>query len=228
VTEALAFAATASLALVLGSGIGAYWKAPRAFMAAALAFAAGALTAALAFELFAEEEHENLLTASTGLLAGATIFILVDAWLERRWPRREATGLALVAAVTLDGVPENLALGVTLSDEGSVALLAAIFVSNLAESLGGAAEMRAGGATPRRAIAIWLVVAGLLAVSIFAGMLVGTGAESRSFLLAFAGGAVLASLADTLIPEAYREGGPYVAFATVAGFLLSFLLAASD
>jgi ZIP family zinc transporter len=43
-------------------------------------------------------------------------------------------------------------------------------------------------------------------------------------LLAFAGGAVLASLADTLMPDAYREGGGLIAFATAAGFFLSFMI----
>jgi zinc transporter, ZIP family len=117
---------------------------------------------------------------------------------------------------------------VTLAAEGSLALLAAIFFSNLAESLGGAAEMREGGDPPRRAILLWLAVAVLLAAALIVGRLVGGKGGAHGFLLAFAGGAVLASLAATLMPEAYREGGPFVAFATAAGFLLSFLLASSD
>jgi ZIP family zinc transporter len=56
-------------------------------------------------------------------------------------------------------------------------------------------------------------------------VLSGASQETLSVLLAFAGGAVLASLADTLMPDAYREGGPYVAFATAAGLFVSFLLA---
>jgi zinc transporter, ZIP family len=228
VLETAAFAAVASLGLVLGGLAGAFWRAPRQIVAVALAFAAGSLTAALAFELFAEEHHGNLLVSSVGLLAGGTVFILVDASLERRWPRDKATGFALLAAVTLDGIPENLALGVTLAETGSVALLAAIFFSNLAESLGGAAEMRRGGDPATRPIVLWIAVAALLAFAVFAGRLLGGTGGANGFLLAFAGGAVLASLADTLMPEAYRDGGPFVAFATVAGFLLSFLLAASD
>lgn len=226
--ETIAFAAAASTGLVIGSVTGAYWRAPQGFIATALAFAAGALTAALAFELFAEEKHESLVLASVGLIAGATVFIVVDAALERHWPRDKATGLALLAAVTLDGVPENLALGVTLAGQGSVALLAAIFFSNLAEALGGAAEMRQGGDSPRYAILLWTVTGVLLAGAVILGRLLGTAGGAEGFLLAFAGGAVLASLVDTVVPEAYREGGPYVAFATVAGFLLSFLLATSD
>ncbi len=130
--------------------------------------------------------------------------------------------------MTLDGVPENLALGVTLVHGGSVALLAAIFFSNFAESLGGAADMREGGDTRARAFSVWAAVALLLVASLVAGRLLGGTAGAHGFLLAFAGGAVLASLAATLMPEAYREGGPFVAFATVGGFLVSFLLATSD
>jgi ZIP family zinc transporter len=226
--ETIAFAAAASSGLLLGSGVGAFWRAPRRFVAAALAFAAGSLTAALAFELFAEEQHESLVAASLGLVAGGTVFTLIDAAAERRWERKKATGFALLAVVTLDGVPENLALGVTLATEGSVALLAAIFFSNLAESLGGAADMREGGDSPQRAIVLWVATALLLALAVVVGRLLGTTGGAHGFLLAFAGGAVLASLVDTVMPEAYREGGPYVAFATIGGFLLSFLLAMSD
>jgi zinc transporter, ZIP family len=222
------YLAVSAAGLVFGSAIGAYWPAPHSFIGVALAFAAGSLTAALAFELFAEEEQENLWLAAAGLAGGATVFIIVDAALERRWPREKATGLALVAAVTLDGVPENVALGVTLAGGGSLALLAAIFFSNLAESLGGSAEMREGGDPPRRAILLWLAVAVLLASALILGRMIGGTGGAHGFLLAFAGGAVLASLAATIMPEAYREGGPFVAFATAAGFLLSFLLASAD
>ena len=197
-------------------------------VAAALAFASGSLTAALAFELFAKENHESLWLAAAGLIAGAAVFTVIDALLEQRWPREKATGFALLAAVTLDGVPENVALGVTLAADGSLALLVAIFCSNLAESAGGAAEMREGGDSRLRVVLLWITVAALLAAALVAGRLLGGTGGAEGFLLAFAGGAVLASLAATLMPEAYREGGPFVAFATAAGFLLSFLLAASE
>jgi ZIP family zinc transporter len=66
-----------------------------------------------------------------------------------------AVGFALLAAVTLDGVPENLALGVSLlSGGGSLALLVAIFCSNFPESLVGAVAMRSGGRSAPFAIGI--------------------------------------------------------------------------
>ena len=72
----------------------------------------------------------------------------------------------------------------------------------------------------------WALAAVLLAGAVLAGaaVLEGVGQETLSVVLAFAGGAVLASLVDTLFPEAYEQGGPWVALATVAGFLLPFLL----
>ncbi|UZX02060.1 zinc permease [Arthrobacter sp. CDRTa11] len=140
---------------------------------------------------------------------------------------RGAAGMALLAAVTLDGVPENIALGVALGEgTGGLALLAAIFVSNLPEALVGAASMRSQGRSTASIIGLWLACAVLLvaAVVIGAGPLSGTDPEAISLPLAFAAGAVIASLADTLMPEAYEHGGPAVALSTAAGFVLAFVL----
>ena len=140
---------------------------------------------------------------------------------------RGAAGMALLAAVTLDGVPENIALGVSLGEgTGGLALLAAIFVSNLPEALVGAASMRSQGRTGGAIMALWTICAVLLvaAVVLGAGPLSGADPETISLPLAFAAGAVIASLADTLMPEAFEHGGPAVALSTAAGFVLSFVL----
>lgn len=140
---------------------------------------------------------------------------------------RGAAGMALLAAVTLDGIPENVALGVALGEgTGGLALLAAIFVSNLPEALVGASSMRSQGRSAGAVMGLWTVCAVLLvaAVVIGAGPLSGTEPETISLPLAFAAGAVIASLADTLMPEAYEHGGPAVALSTAAGFVLSFVL----
>jgi len=139
---------------------------------------------------------------------------------------------ALLAAVTLDGVPENLALGVSLASSseeglaGIVALLVAIFVSNFPESLVGAAAMRSGDRSPRFVIGIWTVTAVVLTVAVVVGRAVADGMSpgTLAFALAFAGGAVLASLADTLMPEAFEHGRPFNAMSTALGFLLAFVL----
>ena len=147
-----------------------------------------------------------------------------------------AVAFALLAAVTLDGVPENLALGVSLvSDEaaaeggggGTLALLIAIFASNFPESLVGAVAMRAAGRSAGFAIGVWSAAAVLLAAAVVFGYSIFSGVSetSLSFAMAFAGGAVLASLADTLMPEAFEHGRPFNSFATAAGFFVAFVLA---
>jgi ZIP family zinc transporter len=229
---ALLYGLAASSALVIGGVAGALWKPPEGLVATGLAFASGALVSALAFDLFAKAFRQGgSLYAAGGFLAGGAVFILTNALLERLVGRLggSATGFALVAAVTLDGVPENLALGVSLLESSGttgIALLAAIFASNLPEALGGAAHMREKGQSKRLVIGIWMVTAALLAASVVLGRTVlgDLEGETLSVILAFAGGAVLASLADTLMPDAYSKGGPFVAFATVGGFLASFLL----
>lgn len=232
-SNALLFAAGASSALVAGAAAGVRWEPPAKLLAALMAFAAGALTAALAYELFEVSfERGGSVRSAVGLFLGATAFIGLDTLLDRsvRATGDSGVGLALLAAVTLDGVPENLALGTTLAEGGgSMALLVAIFASNLPEALVGARSMQANGRSRRFTVVMWSVAATLLAAAVLAGaaVLEGVGQQTLSVVLAFAGGAVLASLVDTLFPKAYEHGGPWVALATVAGFLLSFLLNAA-
>lgn len=238
------FGLAASSALVVGSAVGARWSPPKTATGVLLAFASGALISALAFELFEEAFTMGAaLHAGLGLLAGAATFVVCDTLLDRYVTggdsgpeQREVTsagarrgvGLALLAAVTLDGVPENLALGVSLVSGASLSLLVAIFFSNLPESLVGAVSMRSSGMSPRTVMATWVACAVLLAAAVVLGRAT-AGALSEEVLgvaLAFAGGAVLASLADTLMPEAFEHGRPFNAFATAAGFFSSFVLAA--
>jgi zinc transporter, ZIP family len=140
-------------------------------------------------------------------------------------------GLALLAASILDGVPENLALGVSLADQesagGSLALLAGIFAANFPEALVGAVSMRSQGWSVRSTAGLWLATAVLLVPAVVIGRvaLAGANPSTLAFPLAFAGGAVLAALADTLMPEAFERGRPFNAFATCAGFFLAFFLA---
>ena len=140
-------------------------------------------------------------------------------------------GLALLAASILDGVPENLALGVSLADQesagGSLALLAGIFAANFPEALVGAVAMRSQGRSVRATAGLWLATAVLLVPAVVIGRVALADADpgTLAFPLAFAGGAVLAALADTLMPEAFERGRPFNAFATCAGFFVAFVLA---
>jgi zinc transporter, ZIP family len=254
--ESVVFGVIASSPLVLGALVGGRLRIPKRVLAAMLAFAAGALITALTFELFEDSyERGGIWRAAAGLIVGALLFTLLSQRLDRLAEGHRkadhgsekldadaaasdtptsaasvsgAAGLALLAAVTLDGVPENIALGVSLGEgTGGLALLAAIFVSNFPEALVGSASMQAQGRSQRFILGVWTICAIVLALAVVvgAGPLSTARSETLSLPLAFAAGAVLASLADTLMPEAYEQGGPTVALSTTAGFVLSFVLA---
>ncbi len=236
---ALLYGLAASSALLIGAAVGVVWDPPRRLTGVMLAFASGALISALSFELFEEAFVLGGATRSgLGLLAGAATFVAVDSWLDHRMtsdsgPRQRdvaagGVGLSLLAAVTLDGVPENIALGASLAGGASATLLLAVFVSNLPEALVGAVAMRSTGRSRGAVLGLWAGCGVLLAAAVVLGRLA-AGSMSDDVLavtLGFAGGAVLASLADTLLPEAFESAGPVTALATAAGFFLAFVLAA--
>ena len=226
--QSLLFGSVASAALVLGALIGSQVTLPEHVYALLLGFAGGALISALAFELFSDADRRGgVRLAAVGLVVGAAVFVLVDAVVIER-ARGSTASFGLLAAVTIDGIPENLALGVTLVEDASYALLVAIAASNLPESLGSATRMRSDGRSTTFILAVWLGAGVLLAASVVLGRaaLGEASGGTLALLLGFAGGAVLASLADTVLPEAFEHGGPFVAFSVVAGFLVSYVLAA--
>lgn len=228
--SALVFGLIASSSLVVGGVVGALWDPPGRLVAASLAFASGALIVALSFDLIEDSFRSGgVVFSGLGMLAGAAVFVVTDSLLDKyiEGSASGVSGFAILAAVTLDGVPENMALGVSLlSGTGVLTLLIAIFASNLPEALSGAVGMKQQGRSRLFVISTWSATATILAASVVLGSAALSGASNEvlSLLLAFAGGAVLASLADTLMPDAYREGGGLVAFATVAGFFLSFMV----
>lgn len=231
--QVVLFAIIASSALVIGAAVGVRWTLGRRVTAWLLAFASGALVSAVAFELF-DDAYQNggAWRAGSAFIAGATVFIVIDTILDKRTEQRHSrgagVGLALLAGVTLDGVPENMALGVSLIEGSAAALLVAIFVSNFPEAVVGAQKMKDAGMAGSRIVLTWTVAAVVLSAAVVVGNLAldGVAASTLAWPLGFAAGAVLASLADTLMPEAYREGGPTAAYATALGFLSSFLISA--
>lgn len=222
---ALAFGALASSSLVVGALVGAFFDPPQAVTAAFLSFACGALVTALSFELFEPAVSEGgVVVAGVALVAGAFVFTVVDYLVDEVWGGN--SGLGLLAGVVLDGVPENAALGVTLVGSASpLTLLAAIFASNFPESLGGAQDIASDG-SKAYAVGVWVVAAVVLTASVWAGntLFAGVSDTVLAEVRAFAGGAVVASVATEAMPEAFGEGGVYVGFTTALGFLLTFLL----
>lgn len=228
ILSALIVGVAASSALVIGGVIGAFVKPSQNLIAILLGFASGALIIAVAFDLFEEAfKVGGVWIAGGGLVAGAVVFVSVTALLDRY--ASNASGLYLLASIILDGLPENLALGVALIGKsflGILSLIVAIFFSNLPEALGGAAGMRDGGRSKKFAVGSWAATAVLLTLMVIVGntLFSNLGETSLAFVRAFAAGAVLASLAEALMPQAYGQGGKVVAFATTAGFLLTFVI----
>lgn len=229
VQTAVMFGLAASSALVIGGIAGAYWGPPEELVGGALALSSGALITALAFELFEPAYHSSgPWLASGGLFAGAIAFTAIKWWLQRKYDDDGNSGAALLASVTLDGVPENLALGTALigGSEGGLAILVAIFLSNLPEAVGGSKDMDDRGFSRLGAVAAWAGVGLLLAGAVVAGSTLFSrlGEAAVAVAQAFAGGAVLAGVAIEILPDAYDEGGPLVALATALGFVVTFLL----
>jgi ZIP family zinc transporter len=128
----------------------------------------------------------------------------------------------------LDGIPESAVIGVSLLDGGAVgvAVVAAVFLSNIPESMSAAVGLRRAGHSTVWILTLWLAVAAMSAAAAAAGyaLLDGTSAGTVAAVQAFAAGAILTMLADTMMPEAFEDSGPAVGLVTCAGFIAAFLL----
>ncbi|KZF02585.1 ZIP family metal transporter, partial [Rhodococcus sp. EPR-157] len=168
----------------------------------------------------------GIAVAGAALFAGAGVYVGANHVIENRLGP-SAIGWALMLGTVLDGVPENTALGVSLTSGGGLVLLVAVAVGNIPEAVGGAALMRdQHGFSRARALALWVVTAVMLVVVTVVGFALSDVIPETGIaaVQAFAGGATLAVLADSLMPEAYRDGGWWVGMATAAGFLVAFAL----
>jgi zinc transporter, ZIP family len=204
-----------------------------------MAFGAGVLISAVAYELVEDAfgAAGGSGAVALGLAAGAFTFYFGDLAIDRFGGdgRKSAAGehdagsaLAIVLGTVLDGIPESIVLGLSLLDGGgvSVAMFAAVFLSNLPEALSSTAGLSKSGWEPRRILGLWAgvtVVSGLSALAGYA-FLDGASAATIAFVQAFAGGALLAMLADTMMPEAFRYGGKQVGLVTTLGFALAFFI----
>ena len=105
-------------------------------------------------------------------------------------------------------------------------MLAAVFLSNLPEAISSSAGMRAAGVGTRHVVVTWVLVVSVsgLAAAAGYGLLQDASGDWIGLIQAFAAGAVLTMLVDTMIPEAFRFGGRATGLVTVLGFALAYLL----
>jgi zinc transporter, ZIP family len=212
------------------------------------AFGGGVLFAAVALELVPEADAQaGVALTAVGLAAGTGLYVGADAWVDRNAARSEtrrmmhaaavgqrmempaelARGESIAAGIFIDGVPESLALGLTIAEgEVGVALLAGILVGNLSESYGAAQPIIAGGRPPSFAIRLLAGIGLMLALATVLGgtVLADASPELIGTAQAIAAGAVLAVITIAVVPHAFEEVSRLVATATVAGFATGYLL----
>lgn len=223
--------------LLLGALVGVYVRVSRRWIAMVMALGAGVLISSVAFELMDEAyKLGGLDSASLGLLAGAVAFFLADRAVnrgggERRKNSGEKQGgsaTAIAIGALMDGIPESAAIGISLIEGGGVgiALVVAVFLSNVPEGLSSASGMKRAGKPTAHILALWSAVTVASAVAALLGYLFLAGASQDlvAGIQAFAAGAILTMLASTMMPEAYEEGGEIVGIVTTVGFLISFVL----
>lgn len=237
-TEAFLWGLVASSSLLIGAGVAMTACPPARVTGLILGFGAGTLISAISFELTEEAYELGGADALTfGLAAGALAFYVGDRLIAprarggmhgREMPAEDESGKTLLLGALLDGVPETAVLGSTLLAGGGVGVpvLAAIFLSNLPEGIGGASDMRTTGVSRRRVFGLWGGVALICALASGVGYaaLAEAGDEAIALLQAFAAGGVLAMLAIEMLPTAHSRGGREAGLATVLGFALAYLL----
>jgi ZIP family zinc transporter len=189
-----------------------------------LSFGAGALISAVSFDLFEEGQRiGGPGTVAIGLAAGALTYFVFDRLVER-----VGAGASLALGALLDGIPEQMVLGIGIAaGEGvGVGLLVAIFVSNLPEAIGASTDLREAGRSPATIRRLWLAVAGVCTLATVAGFALAdaTSGDLQAAINGFAAGALLVMLIDSMIPEAARKAGRPAGLVTVVGFSVAAAL----
>ncbi|MGH3011256.1 MAG: ZIP family metal transporter [Gaiellaceae bacterium] len=242
-TAAFLWGALAASSLVLGGLIALRFRVSGELMGLVLGFGAGVLISAVAYELveeaFVTSGSRNWVVG--GLFAGALVFFVGDELIDRlggahrksmAGEQGEGTALAIVLGIVLDGIPESVVIGLTVLQGGtvSVAMLVAVFLSNLPEAVGATSGLAIAGWRRVHIIGLWVLVALASALSSLAGyaFLGDASTTTIAFVLAFAGGAILAMLAETMMPEAFLRGGKAVGLATTLGFAVAFAVSVLD
>jgi ZIP family zinc transporter len=239
--EAFLWGTVAGASLVVGGIVALRVSLTRRAVGLIMAFGAGVLLSAVAYELV----HEAFETSAgdggvaVGLLAGSLVFFGAEKLIDRvvgegghesadPGNRAKQAGRAIVLGIILDGIPESLVLGLTVLEAGTVsaALLIAVFLSNLPEAIAATIALTRAGRNPKRIMRFWVLVALGFGLTALLGYVVLDTASPRTLaiVLAFAGGAVLTMLANTMMPEALHYGGKLAGLLTTVGFALAFAI----
>jgi ZIP family zinc transporter len=222
--------------LWVGAALASFGRLSDRVIGLAMAFGAGALIAAVAYELVIDAFATDLRLASLGFACGGLAFYVGDVVIDRMGgegrksmtgqPQLAGSASAIVLGTVLDGIPESFVLGASLVEEGAVpiAVVVGVFVSNVPEALSGTAGLLAAGWTRGRVFTMWSGVVAASVVATVGGWLLidNVGNAGGAFVTAFAAGALLVMLADTLMPEAFELGGREAGLLTALGFAIGF------
>ena len=229
----------ATSSLVLGGVIATRFSLSKRTIGIILGFGAGKLISAISYELIFEAVQTARRTGfpAYGFFAGAFTFFFADMLIGKfgggdhknaDGPKSANMMIPMVLAIILDGIPESIVLGLGMFEMGTVslAMLVAVFVSNLPEAIAGSAGMKSSGWSSKKIIMLWLSIALLCSAASVAGYSLFTQASDNwlAFIQAFAGGAILMMLANSMIPEAYEHGGKLAGVFTVLGFFVSVVM----
>ena len=233
----------AGAALVIGAFIGFHGRISRTIIAAVMAFGSGVLISTLSFDLMDEAFHRGGFdSVAAGFFGGAAVYTAANIWLARRGARHRkrsgdhqpsesdhpGSGLAIAIGALLDGIPESMVIGLSLLNGGAVSsvAVAAVFLSNIPEGLSSSAGMRRAGRSPSYVFGVWGGIAVISGLAALAGYVLfrGAPADLVAATTAIAAGAILAMLADTMIPEAFTDAHSLAGLITVLGFLAAFVL----
>jgi ZIP family zinc transporter len=229
--------------LVVGAVIALLFHMSARVIGMVTAFGAGVLISAVAFDLVQEAADKSTGNGAlvAGLFSGCVVFAGGD-WLISRHGgagRKRSTGdpeggsaLAIVLGTVLDGIPESMVIGLTIYEGGAVgtAYLAAVFLSNLPESISSTTGLFSDGWPKARIVWMWIAIAAVsgLASSAGYGLFQNSSPETVAFVLTFAAGAILTMLANTMMPEAFEHGGRWVGVVTTLGFAVAFAIQTLD